>query len=156
MKKRLLFTFLLLLLCVGTVTIALKSYDNVNSKLESAREIQAAREEAAKITPTPTPEPETPSPSPAPTETPVPADPAVPVLTLSADTIEIAAGANFSVISPVADITDDKDDRSYLFRRIRVSGDYSTQTPGQYTLQYTVTDSEGNQSVPQSLTLIVK
>ena len=152
MRNRLLITFLLLLLCVGAVTVALKSYDNVNNRLESAREIQYAREEARAVTPTPKPA----TPTPEPTATPEPADPAVPVLTLSAETIEIAAGTNFSVISPVTDITDDKDDRSYLFRRIRVSGDYSTQTPGQYTLQYTVTDSDGNQSVPKTLTLTVK
>lgn|SRR5699024_10026447 len=152
MRNRLLITFLLLLLCVGAVTVALKSYDNVNNRLESAREIQYAREEARAVTPTPKPE----TPTPEPTATPEPADPAVPVLTLSAETMEITAGTNFSVISPVSDITDDKDDRSYLFRRIRVSGDYSTQTPGQYTLQYTVTDSDGNQSVPKTLTLTVK
>ena len=150
MRNRLLITFLLLILCAGAVTVALKSYDNVNNRLETAREIQTAREEALAVTPTPTPEP------PDPTATPEPADPAVPVLTLSSETIEIAAGTNFSVISPVSDITDDKDDRSYLFRRIRVSGDYSTQTPGQYTIQYTVTDSDGNQSVPKTLTLTVK
>lgn len=152
MRNRLLITFLLLLLCVGAVTVALKSYDNVNNRLESAREIQYAREEARAVTPTPKPA----TPTPEPTATPEPADPAVPVLTLSAETMEITAGTNFSVISPVSDITDDKDDRSYLFRRIRVSGDYSTQTPGQYTLQYTVTDSDGNQSVPKTLTLTVK
>lgn len=152
MRNRLLITFLLLLLCAGAVTVALKSYDNVNNRLESAREIQYAREEARAVTPTPKPA----TPTPEPTATPEPADPAVPVLTLSAETMEITAGTNFSVISPVSDITDDKDDRSYLFRRIRVSGDYSTQTPGQYTLQYTVTDSDGNQSVPKTLTLTVK
>ena len=147
MRNRLLITFLLLILCAGAVTVALKSYDNVNNRLETAREIQTAREEALAVTPTPAPDP---------TATPEPVDPAVPVLTLSSETIEIAAGTNFSVISPVSDITDDKDDRSYLFRRIRVSGDYSTQTPGQYTIQYTVTDSDGNQSVPKTLTLTVK
>ncbi len=152
MKKRLMITFLLLLLCAGAVTVALKSYDNVNNRLESAREIYSAREEAKAVTPTPEPA----TPTPEPTATPEPVDPAVPVLTLSAETVEITAGTNFSVISPVTDITDDKDERSYLFRRIRVSGDYSTQTQGQYTLQYTVTDSDGNQSVPRTLTLIVK
>ena len=153
MRNRLLITFLLLLLCAGAVTVALKSYDNVNNRLETSRETQTEREEALAVTSTPTPES---TEAPEPTATPEPADPAVPVLTLSAETIEIAAGTNFSVISPVTDITDDKDDRSYLFRRIRVSGDYSTQTPGQYTLQYTVTDSDGNQSVPKTLTLTVK
>lgn len=154
MKNKLITTFLLLIFCAGAVTIALKSYDNINRNLQSAHDIQKERE--AKLSATPTPVPATPTPEPVATPTEVPADPAVPVLTLSEDTIEIAAGSNFSVISPVADITDDKDDRSSLFRRIHVSGDYSMTTPGQYVLQYVVTDSDGNSSIPRSLTLIVR
>lgn len=136
------------------MTAALKSYDNINRNLQSAHDVQEERE--AKLSVTPTPVPATPTPEPVATPTEVPADPAVPVLTLSEETIEIAAGSNFSVISPVAEITDDKDDRSSLFRRIHVSGDYSMTTPGQYVLQYVVTDSDGNSSIPKSLTLIVK
>lgn len=154
MKNKLITTFLLLIFCAGAVTVALKSYDNINRNLQSAHDIQKERE--VKLSVTPTPVPATPTPEPVATPTEVPADPAVPVLTLSEDTIEIAAGSNFSVISPVADIIDDKDDRSSLFRRIHVSGDYSMTTPGQYVLQYVVTDSDGNSSVPQSLNLIVR
>lgn len=154
MKNKLITTFLLLIFCAGAVTVALKSYDNINRNLQSAHDIQKERE--VKLSVTPTPVPATPTPEPVATPTEVPADPTVPVLTLSEDTIEIAAGSNFSVISPVADITDDKDDRSSLFRRIHVSGDYSMTTPGQYVLQYVVTDSDGNSSVPQSLNLIVR
>lgn len=154
MKNKLITTFLLLIFCAGAVTVALKSYDNINRNLQSAHDIQKERE--VKLSVTPTPVPATPTPEPVATPTEVPADPAVPVLTLSEDTIEIAAGSNFSVISPVVDITDDKDDRSSLFRRIHVSGDYSMTTPGQYVLQYVVTDSDGNSSVPQSLNLIVR
>lgn len=154
MKNKLITTFLLLIFCAGAVTVALKSYDNINRNLQSAHDIQKERE--VKLSVTPTPVPATPTPEPVATPTEVPADPAIPVLTLSENTIEIAAGSNFSVISPVADITDDKDDRSSLFRRIHVSGDYSMTTPGQYVLQYVVTDSDGNSSVPQSLNLIVR
>ena len=154
MKNKLITTFLLLIFCAGAVTVALKSYDNINRNLQSAHDIQKERE--VKLSVTPTPVPATPTPEPVATPTEVPADPAVPVLTLSEDTVEIAAGSNFSVISPVVDITDDKDDRSSLFRRIHVSGDYSMTTPGQYVLQYVVTDSDGNSSVPQSLNLIVR
>lgn len=154
MKNKLITTFLLLIFCAGAVTVALKSYDNINRNLQSAYDVQEERE--AKLSVTPTPVPATPTPEPVATPTEVPADPAVPVLTLSEETIEIAAGSNFSVISPVAEITDDKDDRSSLFRRIHVSGDYSMTTPGQYVLQYVVTDSDGNSSIPKSLTLIVK
>ena len=141
MKNKLIVTFFLLILCAGSVTTALKSFDNVQNNIATAKKIQTARLEAAKVTPTPTPEP---------------VDPAIPVLTLTSDTIEITAGSSFSVISPVADITDDKDDRSSLFRNIHVTGDYNLYTPGQYTLQYVATDSDGHTSLPETLTLIVK
>ena len=139
MKNKLIVTFFLLILCAGSVTTALKSFDNVQNNIATAKKIQTARLEAAKVTPTPTPEPQ-----------------AIPVLTLTSDTIEITAGSSFSVISPVADITDDKDDRSSLFRNIHVTGDYNLYTPGQYTLQYVATDSDGHTSLPETLTLIVK
>ena len=154
MKNKLVTTFLLLIFCAGAVTVALQSYDKINHKLQSAHDIQAERQALLSVTPTPVPATPTPVPTVAPTE--IPADPAVPVLTLASDSVEVAAGSSFSVISPVTDITDDKDDRSSLFRRIHVSGDYSMTTPGQYTLQYVVTDSDGNASIPKTLTLIVK
>lgn len=158
MKKKLIMTFLLLILCAGSVTAALKSFDNVTSQLQEARDIQSARLEAAKVTPTPVPVTEAPQQTEEVTEapTPEPVDPAKPVLTLTSDTIEITAGSSFSVVSAVADITDDKDDRSTLFRYIHVTGNYDLKTPGQYSLEYVVTDTDGNTSVPQILTLIVK
>ena len=113
MKNKLIVTFFLLILCAGSVTTALKSFDNVQNNIETAKKIQTARLEAAKVTPTPTPEPQA-EPELSATPTPEPVDPAIPVLTLTSDTIEITAGSSFSVISPVADITDDKDDRSSL------------------------------------------
>ena len=122
MKNKLIVTFFLLILCAGSVTTALKSFDNVQNNIETAKKIHTA----------------------------------IPVLTLTSDTIEITAGSSFSVISPVADITDDKDDRSSLFRNIHVTGDYNLYTPGQYTLQYVATDSDGHTSLPETLTLIVK
>lgn len=155
MKNKLIVTFFLLILCAGSVTTALKSFDNVQNNIETAKKIQTARLEAAKVTPTPTPEPQA-EPELSATPTPEPVDPVIPVLTLTSDTIEITAGSSFSVISPVADITDDKDDRSSLFRNIHVTGDYNLYTPGQYTLQYVATDSDGHTSLPETLTLIVK
>lgn len=154
MKNKLIVTFFLLILCAGSVTTALKSFDNVQNNIATAKKIQTARLEAAKVNrhrPEPQAEPELSA-----TPTPEPVDPAIPVLTLTSDTIEITAGSSFSVISPVADITDDKDDRSSLFRNIHVTGDYNLYTPGQYTLQYVATDSDGHTSLPETLTLIVK
>lgn len=160
MKKKLVMTFLLLILCAGSVTAALKSFDNVTKQLQEAKDIQAARLEAAAVTPTPTPEPVKEEPQQteevAETPTPEPVDPSKPVLTLTSDKIEIAVGSSFSVVSAVADITDDKDDRSTLFRYIHVTGNYDLRTPGQYTLDYMVTDTDGNTSLPQTLTLVVK
>ncbi len=56
MKNKLIVTFFLLILCAGSVTTALKSFDNVQNNIETAKKIQTARLEAAKVTPTPTPE----------------------------------------------------------------------------------------------------
>lgn len=138
--------------------------EDVEDKSEEPEEV--AEEE---ITEAPTPEETTETPAAeeqaeTPTEasteteapTPEPVDPSKPVLTLTSDTIEIAAGSSFSVVSAVADVTDDKDDRNTLFRYIHVTGDYDLRTPGQYTLEYTVTDKDGNVSLPQMLNLIVK
>ena len=58
MKNKLIVTFFLLILCAGSVTTALKSFDNVQNNIETAKKIQTARLEAAKVTPTPTPEPQ--------------------------------------------------------------------------------------------------
>ena len=55
MKNKLIVTFLLLVLCAGSVTLAVKSFDDVNNRLEAASEIQTARKEKAQISPTPTP-----------------------------------------------------------------------------------------------------
>lgn len=156
MKNKLIITFLLLILCAGSVTAAVKSFDDVNNRLLEAKNIETEKIEATKMTPTPPPEPAVEEETPAETPTPEPVDPSLPVLTLTSDTIEITAGSSFSVISAVADITDDKDDRSTLFRYIHVTGDYDLRTPGQYTLQYVVTDRDGNSSIPKMLTLIVK
>ena len=183
MKKKLVVTLLLLVLSVGSVTAALLSFGRVTDKLEAARasapvhieakdkseEPEEVAEVEEEITEAPTPEEttatpaaeeqaETPTEAPTETEapTPEPVDPSKPVLTLTSDTIEIAAGSSFSVVSAVADVTDDKDDRNTLFRYIHVTGDYDLRTPGQYTLEYTVTDKDGNVSLPQMLNLIVK
>lgn len=134
---------------------------------DKSEEPEEVAEEEITEAPTPEETTETPAaeeqaetPTEAPTETeaptPEPVDPSKPVLTLTSDTIKIAAGSSFSVVSAVADVTDDKDDRNTLFRYIHVTGDYDLRTPGQYILEYTVTDKDGNVSLPQMLNLIVK
>ena len=74
----------------------------------------------------------------------------------SSDRVTVPVGSKFHVISPVAEITDDKDKSEELFLNIQVSGEYDLNTPGEYRLEYIVTDSDGNDSVAQSLTLLVE
>lgn len=93
MKNKLIVTFFLLILCAGSVTTALKSFDNVQNNIATAKNTDGTSE-AAKVTPTPTPEPQA-EPELSATPTPEPVDPAIPVLTLTSDTIEITAGSSF-------------------------------------------------------------
>lgn len=81
---------------------------------------------------------------------------AKPVLTLSQSDATIKQGGNFNGASYVKDITDDKDDRSTLFRRIIVSGNYSTGTAGDYTISIYCTDTDGNASNTEKFTLHVQ
>lgn len=90
------------------------------------------------------------------TQTSAATDPSKPVLKLKQKKIEIKVGDAFDAVSQVAEITDDTDDRSALFRQIEVHGDYSTDEPGTYTLTYTAMDSDGNVSAPVTLELVVK
>ena len=57
-------------------------------------------------------------------------------------------GEEFNKLSWVEDITDDKDDRSRLFRDIRVEGDVNRNEPGTYELAYYAADSDGKPLEP--------
>lgn len=153
MKKRILAVVALLLVAGVSLWIALQSLEGVNQKMEITSNTQTTMERKE----TPTPEPTlTPESQPSSTPTPEPMDPAIPVLTLVSDTLEMTVGQPFDVISQVADITDDKDDRSFLFRRIRVTGVFDVNIPGEYTLEYYVTDADGHESQHKQLKLVVK
>lgn len=89
------------------------------------------------------------------TEEPVEVNPEAPVLTLKNDRVEITAGDDLYLVSLVADITDDKDERRRLFHNIEIFGEYDKNTSGEYELEYVVTDSDGNRSIPKKLRLIV-
>lgn len=77
MKNKLIITFLLLILCAGSVTAAVKSFDDVNNRLLEAKNIETEKIEATKMTPTPTPEPAVEEETPAETPTPEPVDPSL-------------------------------------------------------------------------------
>lgn len=79
-----------------------------------------------------------------------------PVVKLRKTKSVIQAGEGFDASYQVESITDDKDERSFLFGQIQISGDYSTDEPGTYTLTYTAMDSDGNVSAPVTLELVVK
>lgn len=84
------------------------------------------------------------------------AKPGAPVVKLRKTKSVIQAGEGFDATYQVESITDDKDERSFLFGQIQISGDYSTDEPGTYTLTYTAMDSDGNVSAPVTLELVVK
>jgi len=83
------------------------------------------------------------------------ASPGKPVMTLSQNELTIAVGGTFNGTSYVKDITDDKDDKDSLFRRIIITGNYDTKTAGDYTLNYYCTDTDGNASNIEKLILHV-
>ncbi|MFQ9510156.1 MAG: hypothetical protein ACLRZ7_04400 [Lachnospiraceae bacterium] len=78
-----------------------------------------------------------------------------PVVTLKVDTTTIPVGSAFDIVSFVQDITDDKDSRSDLFKRIMVDGSYDVNQAGTYQLKIYVKDSDGNYSDKQMFALVV-
>lgn len=80
----------------------------------------------------------------------------MPVIALATDQMTVTAGTQFDPLSVVQDAADDKDDRDSLFQRISVDGWYDVNTPGNYGLNYYVTDSDGNVSEPRTLILTVQ
>lgn len=79
-----------------------------------------------------------------------------PVIALTTDHVTIAAGTEFDLMSVVKGVADSNDDADVLSTRISVEGEYNTNAPGNYTLQYYVLDSDGNPSEVKTLTLTVQ
>lgn len=81
-----------------------------------------------------------------------------PRITLKSDQVEVAQGSHVNFLNYVEDITDDKDDRSWLWYQIYITGlkSLNLDVPGTYELYYTVTDSNRNVSNRAELTVIVK
>ena len=70
--------------------------------------------------------------------------------------VELERGAELNELSYVQDISDDEDSRDELYQGIRISGEVDTNTPGEYTLEYHVVDSDGNNSKVAQLRVTVK
>lgn len=166
MKIKMAVTAALTVVSAVAVVLAFQSYGGITDKLnletgsqktmqikeEMSPENQEAAEEEV-VTGEQQPEAEV---EPEVTEEPVEVNPEAPVLTLKSDRVEITAGDDLYLVSLVEDITDNKDERYKLFRNIEIFGEYDKNTPGEYELEYVVTDSDGNRSIPKTLKLIVK
>lgn len=74
-----------------------------------------------------------------------------PVLTLKYTEVTLKAGSRFNVAAHVADISDDKDDSSTLFRRIIAEGNVSTDVVGNYQIKVYCSDTDGNLSEKKEL-----
>lgn len=79
-----------------------------------------------------------------------------PAMALTATSETIARGSNFTALSVVKDVVDDKDDKDTLYRQLHVDGTYDTTKSGTYELTYYVQDSDGNTSDPITFTLTVQ
>lgn len=79
-----------------------------------------------------------------------------PAMSLTATSETIARGSNFTALSVVKDVADDKDDKDTLYRQLHVDGTYDTTKSGTYELTYYVQDSDGNTSDPITFTLTVQ
>lgn len=81
--------------------------------------------------------------------------PQAPRFYLKQHTLTVPLGGEFNKLDWVDEITDDKDDRSRLFRDIRVEGDVDVSVAGTYSLTYFAVDSDGNRSNEEILTVTV-
>lgn len=79
-----------------------------------------------------------------------------PRMYLSQHYVTLKVGESFDRLSFVEEITDTADDRSYLFRYISVQGEVNVWQPGTYELKYHATDSNGNLSNEEVLTVTVE
>ena len=68
----------------------------------------------------------------------------------------VEAGNEMDKISYIKEMIDDVDSQETLFNEIEIDGDVDTAVPGDYTLTYHVTDSDGNRSNAAVLTVHVQ
>lgn len=104
--------------------------------------------------PAPLPEPDA---EPEPTPIPAPAQmlSAAPVLTLKASQVVVGIGSGPVWVDVIETLSDDADNYETLFRNLNVSK-YDMDRAGTYQVTVYTEDSDGNQSQPQPLTIIVQ
>lgn len=78
-----------------------------------------------------------------------------PVLTLKTSSGSIKAGEFFNVASYVESITDNKDSRNELYKRIGIEGSYDSNTPGEYRFKVYCIDTDRNFSNKEEFVLSV-
>ena len=79
-----------------------------------------------------------------------------PRLYLNTYEVTVEAGSGLDKTSYIKEMTDDADSQESLFNQIEIDGDVDTAVPGDYTLTYHVTDSDGNRSNAAVLTVHVQ
>lgn len=129
----------------------IKQSDGEDGALETAPEDTGA-EEPTEVTEEATEEQTTQETTSA---APPPAVPEAPVLTLSKREATINAGDSFNIASCVRSITDNKDSRETLYRKIAIDGSYDTGTAGTYIFKVYCIDSDKHTSNKESFTLHV-
>ena len=82
-------------------------------------------------------------------------EPQRPRLYLSIYEVTLQRGVAFDSLQYVERIEDDTDSEEELWTRIQVNGTVDSGTVGTYTVEYLVTDSEGNRSNTAVLTVHV-
>ena len=80
-----------------------------------------------------------------------------PRIKLSTNRVTIKKGESINRISYVESVTDDKDSKETLYKRIEISGDtFDKDTPGTYEQTYYIVDTDGNRSNEAKLTIVVQ
>ena len=78
-----------------------------------------------------------------------------PVLRLNTYALSKRASEKFTALDFISDIRDDADSTADIFGRISVTGNGNLDKPGIYTVNYYVTDSDGNRSNVAHLIVVV-
>ena len=78
-----------------------------------------------------------------------------PVIVLKQDEYEIQAGDSFAGTEFIEEIWDNYDDRNTLWSRINMSSNHDVNVPGEYEVQFWLSDLDRNQSNRAVLKLIV-